>query len=128
MYSPPNQLGAVIVVASGLVLLAGCATIRMPDLLHPGPAGYQRANALQYDPYPLDDIGPPVEGARPREYARPIPEVKRGQTYTPKRPALQPIPWPTLSVPSLPAAPAQPVYQFAPPVQSLPPAPVRPPY
>ena len=107
----------------------------MPDLLHPGPAGLQRADALQWDPYPLDDVGPPVEGGRPREYARPIPEVTRGQAFTPKRPQLRPIPWPTLSLPSLPpapaagAVPAQPVYQFAPPMQpSSPPYSVRPPY
>ena len=118
----------IVMVASASMLLAGCATIRMPDLLHPGPAGYQRADALQWDPYPLDDIGPPVEGARPREYARPIPEIKRGQTFTPKRPALQPVPWPTLTVPSLPAPPAQPVYPFAPPVPSTPPPTIRPPY
>ena len=69
-------------------LLTGCPTIRMPDLYHPGSAGYQRANALQFDPYPLDDVAPPVAGGRPREYDRPIPEVKRGQTFTPKRPEL----------------------------------------
>src|SRR3972149_4902031 len=62
--------------------LTGCATVRMPELSPPGTAGYQRANALQFDPYPLDDVAPPVAGARPKEYDRPIPEVKRGQTYT----------------------------------------------
>jgi hypothetical protein len=80
--------------------LTGCPTIRMPDLYHPGPAGLQRANALQFDPYPLDDVAPPVAGARPREYERPVPEVKRGQAYTPKRPNLKPVPLPTLSMPS----------------------------
>ena len=133
MQPSSKQVVFAITCASCAVLLVACATVRMPNLLHPGPAGYQRADALQWDPYPLDDIGPPVEGARPREYARPIPEVKRGQTFTPKRPTLQPITWPTLSVPSLPAAPAQPVpsqpaFPYAPPVQSAPPPTIRPPY
>jgi hypothetical protein len=101
----------------------------MPELWHPGPAGYQRANALQWDPYPLDDVAPRVDGARPREYARPIPEVTRGQAFTPKRPQLQPIPWPTLSLPSPSAPSTQPVYPYAPPAApSPPPSIVRPPY
>ena len=124
-----SQRIRLCLVASGALLLAGCPTIRTPDLLHPGPAGYQRANALQWDPYPLDDVAPPVDGGRPREYARPIPEVTRGQAFTPKRPVLQPIPWPTLTVPSLPAAPAQPAFPYAPAVPTSPsPSSVRPPY
>lgn len=90
-------------LASLAVALTGCPTIRMPQLANPGPAGYQRYNALQFDPYPLDDVAPPVAGARPQEYARPIPEVKRGQAFTPKR--LRPAP--ALTSPF--AAPASPV-------------------
>jgi hypothetical protein len=28
----------------------GCAGTQMPNWYHPGPAGYQRYNALQFDP------------------------------------------------------------------------------
>jgi len=133
-----------VITAGAAVVLTGCPTVRMPDLYHPGPAGYQRAQALQYDPYPLDDVGPPVAGARPKEYDRPIPEVKRGQTYTPKRPNLRPIAMPSFALPAAPvitAPPASPpatVSPLAPPAnvpyQTLPAAPppvstmVRPPY
>ena len=80
----------------------------MPQLENPGSAGYQRYNALQYDPYPLDDVAPPIAGGRPREYDRPIPEVKRGQAFTPKR--LRPPP----VVASPFAAPASPVFNAPP--------------
>jgi hypothetical protein len=129
--SPHFRIG---LAACGSLLLTGCPTIRTPDFYHPGSAGQQRAAALQFDPYPLDDVAPAVAGTRPREYDRPIPEVKRGQTYTPKRPKLQPIPWPTLNMPTLPTltAPATPApgvpYQFAPTVPSAPVYQVRPPY
>ena len=61
---------------------------RMPRARYPGTAGYRRAIALQFDPYPLDDVAPPVAGGRPKEYDRPIPEVQRGQTFTPRRPKI----------------------------------------
>jgi hypothetical protein len=111
-----------------LVALTGCPTVRMPHLQDPGPAGYQRYNALQYDPYPLDDVAPPVAGARPREYDRPVPEVKRGQAYTPKRlkpPAVVSSPFATPASPILTAppalpAPTTPVSLAAPPAAGLP--------
>ncbi len=94
-----------------LVALTGCPTVRMPRLQDPGPAGYQRYNALQFDPYPLDDVAPPVAGGRPQEYARPIPEVKRGQAYTPKRLRPPPVvssPFATPASPVITAPPALP--------------------
>lgn len=134
----------IATAACAALVLTGCPTVRMPALYHPGPAGYQRANALQFDPYPLDDVAPPVAGARPHEYDRPVPEVKRGQTYTPKRPNLRPIAIPSFApsaAPGFTAPPALPggiVSPFAPPANvpyqtpppALPPASsmVRPPY
>lgn len=92
----------------------------MPQLENPGSAGYQRYNALQFDPYPLDDVAPPVAGTRPREYERPIPEVKRGQIFTPKR--LAPAP----AVPSF--GPAVSPVITAPPALPQASTNVRPPY
>lgn len=94
--------------------------MRMPQLENPGSAGYQRYNALQFDPYPLDDVAPPVAGTRPREYERPIPEVKRGQIFTPKRLA------PAATVPSF-GPPVSPVI-IAPPALPQASTNVRPPY
>jgi hypothetical protein len=102
---------------------AGCTPeanryIRFPNLLHPGWAGQQRAEAIEHDPYPLDDVGPEVVGGRPREYQRPLNEVERARLKAPPPIALQPIPVPSFSagpppvvttppIPSVPAAPVQ---------------------
>ena len=57
-----------------VALVSGCGGYQLPDLYHPGPAGYQRAVATQrHDPYPLDDVAEPVVGGRPREFQRPVP-------------------------------------------------------
>ena len=60
-----------IIVALMATSLAGCAP-EMAGLrqsfAHPGPAAYQRAQAIQHDPYVLNDVGPEVVGGRPREY------------------------------------------------------------
>ena len=76
-----------------LISLCGCnSSIRWPDLWHPGPAGYQRHNALYHDPYPVDDMGPEIVGGRPRSYQRPIPEAERAQPLAP--PPVRPgYPW-----------------------------------
>ena len=75
------------------------ATMQMPRLASPGSAGYQRYNALQYDPYPLDDIAPPVAGTRPQEYSRPIPEVTRGQAFNAQPRTPQPVLPPSFAAP-----------------------------
>ena len=49
------------------------------SVAHPGPAAFQRDEAIKHDPYPLDDVGPEIVGARPREYQRPLNEVERAR-------------------------------------------------
>jgi hypothetical protein len=88
--------------------------IRFPNLWSPGPAPYQRAEAIRHDPYPLNDVGPEIEGGRPREYQQPVNEVERARMAATRPVALQPIP-----VPALPVAP--------PPVVTAPPAVAAPP-
>jgi hypothetical protein len=95
----------LFVVSVAAAISAGCTPeahryIRFPNLLHPGWAGQQRAEAIEHDPYPLDDVGPEVVGGWPREYQRPLNEVERVRLKAPPPIALQPIP-----VPSFPAAP-----------------------
>ena len=95
-----RRLLAVAVVLS----VGGCSTnMRWPNWFHPGPAGYQRHNAIYHDPYPLDDVAPAVVGGRPREYQRPFPEVRRGRLFRPPQvsPPVQPGP----SLPSTPLPP-----------------------
>jgi hypothetical protein len=71
--------------------------IRFPDFMHPGWANQQRRDAIQHDPYPLNDIGPEVVGGRPREYQQPVNEVERAQMFAPRPVAAAPmpsLPWP----------------------------------
>jgi hypothetical protein len=68
-------------LAAGLLLAAccGCSSIALPSWSHPGSEQVQRRRALQYDPYPEHEIGPPVAGLRPREYDKPPPEPSRAR-------------------------------------------------
>jgi hypothetical protein len=105
--------------------VAGCTPeihryMRFPDLWSPGPAPYQRAEAIRHDPYPLNDVGPEIAGGRPREYQQPVNEVERAQMNAPRPVALQPVP-----VPGLPTVPPSSV--TAPPVVSTPSAVTAPP-
>lgn len=67
--------------------LAACSpSVRMPRLHNPGPAGLQRYEATAgADPYPLPDVGPEIEGGRPREFQQPMPEVERARQYYEQR-------------------------------------------
>jgi len=80
MSRPP--FGLLLTVAASLATTGCSSTIRYPKLDGPGPAGYQRANAEAFDPYPLPDLGPPVDGGRPREFGIPRNEVERAQDYS----------------------------------------------
>lgn len=125
MRSPLPHRRFVLALLLGSVLhLAGCAGTQMPNLYHPGPAGYQRYNALQYDPYPSDDVGPPT-GTRPREYNREIPEAERAQKFSPPPAGVRPIQWPSFSLPTFAPGPTA-VPSTAPSAPVFPSA--RPPY
>ena len=64
----------VLVVAVLGLAASGCSSsVARPNWLNPGPVAYQQNQALRYDPYPDDSLGPAVLGGRPREYDRPRP-------------------------------------------------------
>lgn len=68
--------------AAGLLLwvaAGGCSSMAMPNWSHPGSAAVQQRRALQYDPYPENEPGPPLVGVRPREYDKPPPEPSRAR-------------------------------------------------
>jgi len=70
--------------AAGLLLMVvfcGCSSIAPPSWSHPGSEAVQRRRALRYDPYPENEIGPPVVGVRPREYDKPPPEASRARWF-----------------------------------------------
>ncbi|MCA9259815.1 MAG: hypothetical protein KDA61_11475 [Planctomycetales bacterium] len=66
--------------------------MHMPHLNHPGPAPYQRGNAIEFDPYPQNDVGPEIVGGRPREYDKPLDEVRRARQHDPYLPSPPPAP------------------------------------
>ena len=78
---PRPALSPVLIVAATLAAVGCSSAIRYPKLRGPGPAKYQRANAEAFDPYPLPDLGPPIDGGRPREFSTPRNEVERAQDY-----------------------------------------------
>src|SRR4051812_41466814 len=100
---------AVAVAASG----CGPEVARLrQSIAHPGPASYQRGQAIQHDPYLLDDVGPEVVGARPREYQRPLNEVERARLAAPVPPGVQAAAPRTIAGPPTPIA--APPYPLAP--------------
>ena len=116
----PHHLRIALAICAA-TLLCGCKGTIMPRLESPGTAGTQRSNALQYDPYPLDDVAPPVAGGRPKEYDRPIPEVTRGKLFHKPRESSPPVVAPSFMAPMSPVVTAPPalpgatVSPFAPP-------------
>lgn len=107
-----------------LLPLAACSpTIHRPRLLHPGPAGYQRAIAEDFDPYPQNDVGPEIVGGRPPDYQIPPDEVVRARQQQPTGPwrTTAPIAAP-VTVPV--TAPAPVPYSAPTPVPYSAPAPV----
>lgn len=74
-----------VVFSLGMMIagsLAGCSSaVRKPHLLDPGTAPYQRSNAVQFDPYPQNDVAPAIVGGRPRDYAIPPNEVTRARQF-----------------------------------------------
>jgi hypothetical protein len=64
---------------------SGCAAITGPDWSDPGPIQTQKRRAIRFDPYLENDIGPPIDGGRPRDYLAPIPQVERARWWAPIR-------------------------------------------
>lgn len=74
----------LLALGAACVALTACSPyVRKPQLLHPGPAGYQRYNATQFDPYPQQDVGPEIVGGRPPDFAVPPNEVERAYQHDP---------------------------------------------
>jgi hypothetical protein len=81
---------AAAIVAATAMLTAGCASLGRPAWLDPGSAKSQQRRAVQFDPFMQNDIGPNafrqygiMDGTRPRDYAEPMPEVKRARWWAP---------------------------------------------
>ena len=89
-----RKLIATLLIAALLLPSAACSpTVVKPQLCDPGWAHQQRARAVEFDPYPQNDVGPEIVGGRPPDYAVPPNEVTRAfqENPLPKR-AAAPLP------------------------------------
>lgn len=81
---------ARLIACLTLLTAVGCGPhVRKPNLFDPGNAATQQYNAVLHDPFPATEVAPEIVGGRPREYARPVPEVVRGQAFS-SRPTVAP--------------------------------------
>jgi hypothetical protein len=86
-----NTIAHARLAFTACVLLAagGCASLGKPDWLQPGTSRSQQRKAVRFDPYLQDDIGPYLfrlplmDGSRPRDFAEPVPEVRRARWWSP---------------------------------------------
>lgn len=65
-----------------IVLVSGCHL--RPEWGAPGPIGVQRSRAVLNDPFPSDELGPEILGARPRGFDLPEHRAKGLQKYAPQ--------------------------------------------
>jgi hypothetical protein len=67
-----------VVLGTFLVATVGCC-VAPPQILGPGTEREQQQRAQRYDPYPEPNMGPSVDGGRPRDFQAPRAEVLRVQ-------------------------------------------------
>jgi hypothetical protein len=77
-----------LIVMVTLSLGVGCKGSQYAERFGLGTMDQQKAKAADFDPFPLNDIGPPVMGGRPRGFMDPLPEPKRAELQ-----ARQPSPY-----------------------------------
>ena len=89
-----NRLWLVVFAMVLPLGLAGCRGLARPNWFYPGTAERQQAQAEQFDPYPENEPGPEIVGARPLEYEKPVAEVRRVQpSFDPLRARWLPWNW-----------------------------------
>lgn len=75
-----NQ-GVCLGLLVAVVCLSQAGCYLKPNWGPPGTIGDQRSRAVLFDPYPNNDLGPPVVSGRPLGYERPMPEAEQNQYY-----------------------------------------------
>ncbi len=113
--------GILSLIALSAVLPMGCGCLSLPNVAHPGTEEHQQARAEVFGLYPENEPGPPIVGARPREYQDPRPEVLR---YQPRQGEPIFAPCPQSQAPEAPIA--QPPIVTAPPAIYYPPTTTQP--
>lgn len=78
-----RSFSKLVSVASVWILacsvLSGCQASRYTERFGLGTIDRQKAKAAEFDPYPLNDIGPSVVGGRPPGFFNPLPEPRRNE-------------------------------------------------
>jgi hypothetical protein len=69
-----------------VLTFGGCQSSRYAERFGFGTMDKQKARAADFDPYPLNDIGPEVLGGRPRGFFDPTPEPKRTDLQAQRNP------------------------------------------
>jgi len=69
----------IILAAILPIGLTACQNLAGPNWGSPGSAGVQMERAERFDPYPENEAGPAIEGARPLDFQVPPAEVKRSR-------------------------------------------------
>ena len=75
-----NARCIVLLLVIAASLTTGCAGYH-PRLWSPGNVQQQRLRATIHDPYPDPDLGPKIDGGRPRDYLEPLPEPVRNRLF-----------------------------------------------
>ena len=75
----PDAARLIIAFAAASLLIGGCAG--NSTFWHPGNVQQQRLRATIHDPFPDPDMGPKIDGGRPREFQEPLPEPVRNRIY-----------------------------------------------
>lgn len=77
----PDRWVGSVGISIVLLWLVGCQNGLQQNLQPPGTIWQQRNRAVQFDPYPIDHMGPAIVGGRPREYGKPLAEAYDNQLY-----------------------------------------------
>lgn len=76
----PRSIAWLAPLVLGLAILGGCAANRQ-NFWHPGPIRLQQMRSSVHDPFPDPDLGPEIDGGRPRGFLQPLPEPVRNRFF-----------------------------------------------
>lgn len=76
-----EKAGMLLVLAAMLLGISQSGCYLKPSWGPPGTIGAQRSRAVLFDPYPNNDLGPPVVSGRPLGFERPLAEPEQNQYF-----------------------------------------------
>ncbi|MEC7355996.1 MAG: hypothetical protein VXY07_03380 [Planctomycetota bacterium] len=76
----PTKIQSLILLLGSTLGAIGCQNVATWQ--PPGTIQQQRNRASMYDPFPDNQMGPPLQELRPREFSSPLAEPARAQLYS----------------------------------------------